>query len=445
MHLPDGRRLIVSEDVLPEPTGPGGRIVLWIRGDLDGGYRNWERVGTVGHAEPISRNGIRAAAAASTPARRWEGGRASGLLRKFLSPEGGRRWTMPGGGTAEQHGPRSEGLALAWADDPAQQLDEGPIRLLWEGAGVRPLGPGFYLVSGIAAEVPPVAWLDDPARSATAAMDLGLARIKCGDPAGGGALLEEALGAARQLGERKVEIDALLGIGLASLGFGELGRARDSLAIAFDLSRDSGDLQAEKAALERLGRVHLRFGDHPGALNLFERAMAIAAALGDRKLEADLLWRTGIELAELGRRDRAISRASEAVGLMERLGRPDAAWYAHHLANYRSSGGPAGLLAVLPRDETGATIGDGPGLLRMAYTAAGSIAKFVGSGFKATDPEAYRERLAACSGCEHHTGLRCRACGCFTAAKARLLHERRPVGKWPVRLGPSELNASIGG
>jgi hypothetical protein len=60
------------------------------------------------------------------------------------------------------------------------------------------------------------------------------------------------------------------------------------------------------------------------------------------------------------------------------------------------------------------------------------MAQFLGSGFKTASPETSAARLAACASCGHHTGLRCRICGCFTAAKARLDHERCPAGKWPA-------------
>jgi hypothetical protein len=49
-----------------------------------------------------------------------------------------------------------------------------------------------------------------------------------------------------------------------------------------------------------------------------------------------------------------------------------------------------------------------------------------------TLPEARDKRLQTCAGCEYHTGLRCRVCGCFTGAKAALAHEECPVGKWPA-------------
>src|SRR5262249_50278668 len=79
--------------------------------------------------------------------------------------------------------------------------------------------------------------------------------------------------------------------------------------------------------------------------------------------------------------------------------------------------------------ESGRPAGD-PGLLRMALSAAKSMAKFLGSGLKTVTPQVYLGRLAICAGCEHHTGVRCRLCGCFTNAKARMAHEQCPIKKW---------------
>ena len=66
----------------------------------------------------------------------------------------------------------------------------------------------------------------------------------------------------------------------------------------------------------------------------------------------------------------------------------------------------------------------------MALSAAKSMAKFVGSGFKTAPPQTLQQRLQACAACDHHTGLRCRLCGCFTNVKAWLPHEQCPIGKW---------------
>ena len=74
----------------------------------------------------------------------------------------------------------------------------------------------------------------------------------------------------------------------------------------------------------------------------------------------------------------------------------------------------------------------GPGLLRMAMSATKAMAGFAGSGFKTAPAETQRQRLQTCAVCEHHTGVRCKICGCFTNVKSRMLHENCPIGKWPA-------------
>jgi hypothetical protein len=67
----------------------------------------------------------------------------------------------------------------------------------------------------------------------------------------------------------------------------------------------------------------------------------------------------------------------------------------------------------------------------MALSAAKSMGRFAGSGFKTVPQQTLQRRLQTCATCEHHTGVRCRLCGCFTSAKAPLAHEECPIGKWP--------------
>jgi len=68
----------------------------------------------------------------------------------------------------------------------------------------------------------------------------------------------------------------------------------------------------------------------------------------------------------------------------------------------------------------------------MGLSAAKAMVGFVGSGFKTASAETQQQRLQVCASCEHHTGLRCRLCSCFTAVKARLPFEHCPIGKWPA-------------
>jgi hypothetical protein len=118
------------------------------------------------------------------------------------------------------------------------------------------------------------------------------------------------------------------------------------------------------------------------------------------------------------------------VALLETLGRPCAAAYADHLRAYEAAG-PEGAAAPSAVFVGAAGVPPAPGLLRMALTAAKSAARFAGGGFRTVDAETLAARRGACAGCEYFTGLRCKVCGCFTETKARMPHERCPLGKWP--------------
>ena len=60
-----------------------------------------------------------------------------------------------------------------------------------------------------------------------------------------------------------------------------------------------------------------------------------------------------------------------------------------------------------------------------------NMATFVGSGMKTTPAELQQKRIQTCGACEHHTGMRCKICGCFTHVKIKMAHEDCPIGKWP--------------
>jgi tetratricopeptide (TPR) repeat protein len=389
-----------------------------------------------------------------------------------------RSWTLPDGETAEQCGARRADLILAWSEENSPPVDQDRIRSHWPGSeNARPIGINLFLVSGVEAVKPPGRAVEesaaipadsprgradralvearetgDPARIAPALADLGLACLQSGDVPRGIELIEEALVEARRSDSADLESHILVDLGVAALSSRQPGRARQVLESALALARSTGNRFSEKAALDRLGQAFMVQGDFAVALDHFERALSIAVGLDDSSHQAELLWRIGLQHAELGRRDRALALAGAAVDRMRRLGKPQAAWYQHHLEDYRNGGATLPRSSPSPIGATPATGSDpqapnapvavattphlppesrGPGPLRMALTAIGSMAKFLGSGFQTTTAEVYQERLATCAPCDHHTGLRCRLCGCFTATKAHLLHERCPIGKWP--------------
>jgi hypothetical protein len=212
------------------------------------------------------------------------------------------------------------------------------------------------------------------------------------------------------------------------------------------MSRQLKDQYSEKLVLERLGMAHANLRDPSGALNLMNAAMEMTRALGDQQQETRILWSQAIAYADLNQRERAIGRAQESVDLLRKLGKPESSWYGAQLQRYRmdltglGGYGPGSAGAVMggPLGSNVATASQaadpnsGPGLLRMAVSATKAMMKYIGSGLRATPADVQQKRMATCQSCVHHTGLRCRICGCFTNVKTRMAHEQCPIGKWPA-------------
>jgi tetratricopeptide (TPR) repeat protein len=483
MNLPNWSEFTLESGILREPASDGSRIVVWMPGAREGTFQYWERIGSVARAEVTADQGLCATAAISIPARQ----RLKGFLGQFLGrlreAKGSRGFVLPNGAAAEQCGERASDLMLVWAQDESAPLDEARLRARWpEGRRFRKLGPNLFLVDGLSAPKaggesapdPPLPAPDisprrhaeellaaarrggDRTREAAAMTDLGIILLSEGDPRGAIAVFEQALALNQQLGDRAWESDILGNLGLALLHIQQPLRARQHFEHELAYARSTGDRFAEKVALERLGLAEASLGDPARALASFEHALAMARELGDRQQEANLLWLQGIQLAELNQREPAIAKAQEAVALFGKLGKPQAGWYGAYLQKYRmglsetwpalSAPGPGAgahsgpqaylggsLVASAVASQSGpAQSATGPGLLRMALSATKAMAQFAGSGFKTSPPEVQRQRLKVCSTCEHHTGLRCKICGCFTGAKSRMLHEACPIGKWPA-------------
>jgi hypothetical protein len=135
------------------------------------------------------------------------------------------------------------------------------------------------------------------------------------------------------------------------------GRAAPLLEQQLAYARAAGDRFLEKAALDRLGLARAGLGDLDGAVVCLGKALALARAAGDRKHEAELSWALAVQHAEQGRRGPALAHAQAAVGLLQRGGKPQAAWFAHHLEAYRT-GAPEGALAA--EAAPGDVLGGGP-------------------------------------------------------------------------------------
>jgi tetratricopeptide (TPR) repeat protein len=398
------------------------------------------------------------------------------LFARLFRRSAGFSWSLPNGQSAEQVGQRQGNLLLVWAEDAQAPPQEQWVRSHWpKGNRVQRLGANLYLVGGVNPPAPgPAAApaapapdqdpifaeprlvaeralaaaraVNDRRREALALADLGVIYLHQNQIEPAITTLGQALAVAGEVGDLARQSDILGNLGLVTMAAGDPGRAREIFAMSLECARRTGDRFAEKTALEHIGLAHARLNQPAEAVAAFGEALALARAVGHRKHEADLLWYLGIAHAELGQRD----QAQASVGLMEKMGNPQAAVFAEHLKKYSAGetgaalgGEPAGpavalggsveadLLARPTTPSGGPETAQGPGLLRMALSAAKAMAKFVGSGFKTVSAQTLQQRLQTCAACEHHTGVRCGLCGCFTSAKARLPHEECPIGKWP--------------
>jgi len=467
MELPDGRPLKVDGEVLVESTSGDGRLIMWLPGAQVGGFQHWDRVGPAAGASVIAFEGLCSVAAILTPARQRTGLGISNILRRAIQSKIEPSWKLPGGGSCERSGPRRTDLLLVWPQNEADTLDEARLRARWTTSKeIRRIGPDLALVLGVVSTPqendtaaptdlpPPIAPRElaakalaearqsgDRLREITALIDLAVSYLHKLDPQPAVSLLKEALDGAHQLGDEARKLDAMINLAQAALLLGRPDQAIEWLMPALDYARQTADRYTEKVALERLALAYRDRADHSRAVDHFEQALAIARSLGDAQHEAVLLWHAGIAYAELGRSDWALARGEEAVALLRQLGKPHAEEYARHLANYRAripASSPvlrdegffgASVMTATPQIQTPTVAG--PSMLRMALNATKAAATFVGSGFKTVTLDTYRARLAACTKCEMFTGIRCRVCGCISAAKARLPHENCPAAKWP--------------
>ena len=135
--------------------------------------------------------------------------------------------------------------------------------------------------------------LGDRLGEANALNDLGGMRYFTDDYAGAAEALETALGIYRDLGDRLGEANALDNLGVVRWLTGDYAGAAEALETALGIYRDLGDRLGEANALDNLGVVRSLTRDYPGAAEAHETALGIYRDLGDRGGEANALNNLG--------------------------------------------------------------------------------------------------------------------------------------------------------
>jgi tetratricopeptide (TPR) repeat protein/transcriptional regulator with XRE-family HTH domain len=134
------------------------------------------------------------------------------------------------------------------------------------------------------------------------------------------ALLQAALAAARQAGDRLGEADTLGALGVVQAKMGDYPAAAASHQQALALARSASDRPAEAAALLGLGVVQLLTGDYPAAAASQQQSLALFRDLGDLDGQADALNSLGVVQHETGDYRAAAASQQQSLALCRDLG-----------------------------------------------------------------------------------------------------------------------------
>ena len=140
-----------------------------------------------------------------------------------------------------------------------------------------------------------------------------------------------AIQAARHLGDRLGQANALRYLGVMRRLTGDYPAAAQAQEQALDLYRDLGDRLGQAGALSQLGVVRRMTGDYPAAAQAHEQALGIYRDLNDRLGQAGALGYLGVVRRATGDYPAAAQAQEQALGiyrdLSDRLGQAGALGY----------------------------------------------------------------------------------------------------------------------
>jgi tetratricopeptide (TPR) repeat protein/transcriptional regulator with XRE-family HTH domain len=137
--------------------------------------------------------------------------------------------------------------------------------------------------------------------------------------------------AARQLGDRAAEANALHNLGSVDLRQGRYERATGSIRQALDLYGETGDLAGQARALANLGIAELLQGRSRQAVGHFSESLNLHRETGDLTGQARALGNLGFAGLRQGQYEQAASHLRESLGLCRETG--DRGGEARALAN----------------------------------------------------------------------------------------------------------------
>jgi DNA-binding SARP family transcriptional activator len=217
---------------------------------------------------------------------------------------------------------------LACLDHAARTGQQARLVALTPGVGalLRRDGPWTDAVTRHAAAVSAARHLGDRPGQADALHTLGIARRLTGDFPAATAALDEALGIFADLGDRRGRAGALRDLAVVRYSTSDNPGAARALGEALGILADLGDRHGQARVLYVLGDVRRMAGDYQGAARVLEEALAIFGDLGDQRGRAGALGYLGGIRRMTGDYQGAARVLEEALAIFGDLGeRPDQA------------------------------------------------------------------------------------------------------------------------
>jgi tetratricopeptide (TPR) repeat protein len=162
--------------------------------------------------------------------------------------------------------------------------------------------------------------LGDRPGQANALNNLGVVRLLAGDYPGTVEALDGALAIYRDLGHRPGQASALHNLGSVRWRTDDLPAAAAALERALDIHRDLGDRAGQADDLSELSTVLHLTTDYPAAAATLEGALGIHRGLGDRAGQADDLNKLGSLRRQTGDYPAAAAALDAALGIYRDLG-----------------------------------------------------------------------------------------------------------------------------
>ncbi len=135
---------------------------------------------------------------------------------------------------------------------------------------------------------------------------------------------ENAVQAARWLGDRKAEGGHLANLGSVCRHLGQPGRAIEYCEQYLRITREINDRPGEGVALEKLGLANAELGNTLRAAKYYEQSLGIARETSNRSDEARTSWNLGLAYEELGDLSAAIVAMQVCVDFERKIGHPNA-------------------------------------------------------------------------------------------------------------------------